>query len=101
MSFLNIDLKFAIHELRISIIEFIETSQNSDQNGRDSEALQCGLQLGVTVHEFMLISICQCLCHNDSIMESWFHRSRGVSGFIVSCVSWFHRFSGVNRFMVS
>ena len=23
-----------------------------------------GLLLGVTVHEFMLISICQCLCHN-------------------------------------
>jgi len=22
-----------------------------------------GLQLGVTVHKFMLISICQCLCH--------------------------------------
>ena len=22
-----------------------------------------GLQLGVAVHEFMLISICQCLCH--------------------------------------
>ena len=59
------------------------------------------LLLGVTVHKFMLISICQCLCHNDSIMESWFHRSRGVSGFIVSCVSWFHRFSGVNSFMVS
>ena len=53
----------------------------------------CWLQLGVTVHEFM--------SYNDSIMESWFHRSRGVSGFIVSCVSWFHRFSGVNRFMVS
>ena len=59
------------------------------------------LLLGVTVHEFMLISICQCLCHNDSIMESWFHRSRGVSGFVVSCVSWFHRFSGVNGFKVS
>ena len=40
MSFLNIDRKFAIRELRIPIIEFIETSQNSDQNGRDSEALQ-------------------------------------------------------------
>ena len=41
------------------------------------------------------------MSYNDSIMESWFHRSRGVSGFIVSCVSWFHRFSGVNSFMVS
>ena len=50
---------------------------------------------------FMLISMSQCLCHNDSIMESWFHRSRGVSGFVVSCVSWFHRFSSVNTFMVS
>ena len=40
MSFLNIDRKFAIRELRIPIIEFIETSQYSDQNGRDSEALQ-------------------------------------------------------------
>ena len=38
------------------------------------------------------------MSYNDSIMESWFHRSRGVSGFIVSCVSWFHRFSGVNSF---
>ena len=52
-----------------------------------------GLLLGVTVHEFMLISICQCLCH--IIIVSWSH------GFIVSCVSWFHRFSGVNSFMVS
>ena len=41
------------------------------------------------------------MSYNESIMESWFHRPRGVSGFIVSCVSWFHRFSGVNRFMVS
>ena len=41
------------------------------------------------------------MSYNDSIMESWFHRSRGVSGFIVSCVSWFHRFRGVNGFMVS
>ena len=41
------------------------------------------------------------MSYNDSIMESWFRRSRGVSGFIVSCVSWFHRFSGVNSFMVS
>ena len=41
------------------------------------------------------------MSYNDSIMDSGFHRSRGVSGFIVSCVKWFHRFSGVNRFMVS
>ena len=45
-------------------------------------------------------------------MVSWFHRFRGVNGFmvslgswlhgfIVSCVSWFHRFRGVNGFMVS
>ena len=41
------------------------------------------------------------MSYNDSIMGSWFHRSPGVSGFIVSCVSCFHRFSGVNSFMVS
>ena len=41
------------------------------------------------------------MSYNDSIMESWFHRSRGVSGFIVSSVLWFHRLSGVNSFMVS
>ena len=37
-------------------------------------------------------------------MVSWFHRFRGVSGFmgfVVSRVSWFHRFRGVNSFMVS
>ena len=45
-------------------------------------------------------------------MTSWFHRFRGVDGFIVSCVfgfigsvmsmfSWFHRFRGVNDFVVS
>ena len=34
-------------------------------------------------------------------MDSWFHRFRGVNGFIVSCVSWCHRFRGVNGFMVS
>ena len=38
---------------------------------------------------------------NDSIVKSWFHKFRGVSGFIVSCVSWFHRFRGVNGFIVS
>ena len=38
-----------------------------------------GLQLGVTVHEFILISICQCLCHIMKV--SWF---RGVNGFMVS-----------------
>ena len=74
---------------------FINTSSWKAKSG------SLRLLLGVTVHEFILISICQCLCQNDSIMESWFHRSRGVSGFVVSCVSWFHRFSGVNSFMVS
>ena len=51
-------------------------------------------------------------------MVSWFHRFRGVNGFlisyvsfcqwfhgfiafVVSMVSWFHRFRGVNGFMVS
>ena len=41
-------------------------------------------------------------------MVSWFHRFRGVNGFmhgfigfVVSIVSWFHRFRGVNGFMVS
>ena len=45
-------------------------------------------------------------------MVSWFHRFRGVNGFMVSwfhgfigfvlsIVSWFHRFRGVYGFMVS
>ena len=37
-------------------------------------------------------------------MVSWFHRFRGVNGFIgfvVSMVSCFHRFRGFNGFMVS
>ena len=33
-------------------------------------------------------------------MVLWFHRFRGASGFIVSCVSWFYRFRGVNGFLV-
>ena len=37
---MNIDRKSAIHEVRIPIIEGIETSQNSGQNGRSSEALR-------------------------------------------------------------
>ena len=53
-------------------------------------------ELGVTVHEFMLISICQCLCH--LMIVSWSH---GFIGFVVSVVSWFHRFRGVNSFIVS
>ena len=40
------------------------------------------LQLGVTVHEFMLISICQCLCYIMKV--SWNH---GFIGFLVSMVS--------------
>ena len=55
-----------------------------------------GLQLGVTVHEFMLISICLCLCH--LMIVSWSHV---FIGFVVSVVSWFHRFRGVNSFIVS
>ena len=58
--------------------------------------LEFGLQLGVTVHEFMLISICKCLCH--IMIVSWSH---GFKGLMVSMVSWFHRFRGVNSFMVS
>ena len=54
------------------------------------------LLLGVTVYEFMLISICQCLCH--LMIVSWSHV---FIGFVVSVVSWFHRFRGVNGFMVS
>ena len=54
------------------------------------------LKLGVTVHELMLISICQCLCH--IMIVSWSH---GFKGLMVSMVSWFHRFRGVNGFMVS
>ena len=34
-------------------------------------------------------------------MVSWFHRFRGVNGFVVSMVSWCHRFRGVNGFIVS
>ena len=34
-------------------------------------------------------------------MVSWFHKFRGVNGFVVSIVSWFHRFRGVHGFMVS
>ena len=34
-------------------------------------------------------------------MVSWFHKFRGVDGFVVSIVSWFHRFRGVSSFMVS
>ena len=41
-----------------------------------------GLLLGVTVHEFMLISMCQCLCHIMKV--SWSH---GFIGFLVSMVS--------------
>ena len=41
-----------------------------------------GLLLGVTVHEFMLISICQCLCH--IMIVSWSH---GFIGLVVSVVS--------------
>ena len=59
-------------------------------------SLNLWLQLGVTVHEFMLISICQCLCH--LMIVSWSHV---FVGFVVSVVSWFHRFRGVNSFMVS
>ena len=40
------------------------------------------LLLGVTVHEFMLISICQCLCH--IMIVSWSH---GFIGLVVSVVS--------------
>ena len=40
------------------------------------------LQLGVTVHQFMLISICQCLCH--IMIVSWSH---GFIGLVVSVVS--------------
>ena len=41
------------------------------------------------------------MSYNDSIMDSWFRRFRGVNGFIVSSVSGFHRFRGVDGFMVS
>ena len=52
-----------------------------------------GLLLGVTVHEFMLISICQCLCH--IMIVSWSHDFIGyamsyndsIIGFVVSMVS--------------
>ena len=74
------------------------------------------LLLGVTVHEFMLNSICQCLCHIMIVswshgfiglvvsVVSWFPKFRGVNGFmclVVSMDTWFHRFRGVNGFMVS
>ena len=41
------------------------------------------------------------MSYNESIMELWFYRFRGIDGFIVSCVLWFHRFRGVNGLMVS
>ena len=37
---MNIDRKSAVREVRIPIIEGIETSQNSGQNGQSSEALR-------------------------------------------------------------
>ena len=40
------------------------------------------LLLGVTMHEFMLISICQCLSH--IMIVSWSH---GFIGLVVSVVS--------------
>ena len=60
-----------------------------------------GLLLGVTVHEFMLISICQCLCH--IMIVSWSHGFIGyamsyndsIIGFVVSIVLWFHKVHGV------
>ena len=63
------------------------------------------LLLGVTVHEFMLISICQCLYH--IMIVSWSHSFIGyamsyndsIIGFAVSIVLWFHRVHGVNGFM--
>ena len=39
--------------------------------GRKQATTKFRLQLGVTVHEFMLISICQCLCHTMKV--SWSH----------------------------
>ena len=55
----------------------------------------------------MLISICQCLCH--IMITSWSHGFIGyamsyndsIIGFVVSIVLWFHRVRGVNGFMVS
>ena len=68
------------------------SSSRRDNQGDE----KLGLQLGVTVHEFMLISICQCLSH--LMIVSWSHV---FIGFVVSVVSWFHRFRGVNSFIVS
>ena len=59
------------------------------------------LLLGVTVHEFMLISICHIM------IVSWSHGFIGyamsyndsIIGFVVSIVLWFHRVHGVNGFM--
>ena len=72
--------------------------EDEDENLEDTimKLSECRLQLGVTVHEFMLISICQCLCHIMKV--SW---SQGFIGFVVSIVSWFHKFRGVNGFMLS
>ena len=41
------------------------------------------------------------MSHNDSIMESWFHRFPGVNGFMVSCVSWCQWIHGFIGFVVS
>ena len=48
------------------------------------------LLLGVTVDEFMLISICRCLCHIMIVYMPW-----------VSWCQWFHIFMGFLVSMVS
>ena len=102
--------KTRIHFLKRSFPCRRRPQTETSQSNLGSDTYIHRLLLGVTVHEFMLISMCQCLCHIMIVswshgfmcfvvsMDTWF---RGVYGFIVSCVSWFHRFRGVNGFMVS
>ena len=60
-------------DIRKASIYWIDTNITIHRNG---------LLLGVTVHEFMLISVCQCLCH--IMIVSWSH---GFIGLEVSVVS--------------
>ena len=68
-----------VESFEILLIVLKETAQSFKDNQRI-----IWLLLGVTVHEFMLINICQCLCHIMKV--SWSH---GFIGFVV------HRFRGV------
>ena len=50
------------------------------------------LLLGVTVHEFMLISICQCLCHNEPLTPRnlWNHETMDTTKTMKPWNHWHH-----------